>query len=72
LGTSCTFLVREYLYIRSLNRPNVILALDKDEKVNVERSEPGRYVDLVLPVWSFDHLTMFHAKIHETFASLDE
>jgi hypothetical protein len=72
LGVGCAFLVREYLHIVSLDRPSVILALDENKKVNVERSEPRGYVDLVPPVWRLDHLTMFHAKIREALTSLAE
>ena len=72
LGAGCAFLVREYLHIVTLDRPSVILALDENKKVNVERSEPRGYVDLVLPVWRLDHLTMFHAKTSEALTSLAE
>ncbi len=72
LGADCAFLVREYLHIVSLDRPSVILALDENKKVNVERSEPRGYVDLVSPVWRLDHLTMFHSKIREALTSLAE
>lgn len=72
LGAGCALLVGKHLHVLSLNRPHVVFALDENEKVNVERSESGCYVDLVLPIGCVDHLTMHHSEVREALTSFDE